>query len=385
MEFRLIHTEKGGDARAALLKTDHGVVETPVFMPVGTQASVKTQSPRDLHEVQAQIILANTYHLYMRPGAELLKRFGGIHNFMRWNGPVLTDSGGYQVYSLKELRRIDEEGVRFQSHLDGSYHTFTPGNVLETQRKIGSDIMMVLDECPPADAPFDYVAESSKLTTKWAREVRGLYGNSSPLHGYDQWLFAIVQGGVFEELREQSARDLIELDFPGYAIGGLAVGEPKKDMFRITQFCSSLLPENKPRYLMGVGTPVDLLESISRGVDMFDCVMPTRNARNGTVFGRNGKLVIKGARFKEDERPIDDGCSCYCCKNFSRAYIRHLLNANEVFGIWLTTHHNLHFYLELMRTAREHILQNNFENWKKEMVRKMEPENKKENELKELQ
>jgi queuine tRNA-ribosyltransferase len=371
LNFQLLHTDIHSKARAGLINSDHGDIQTPVFMPVGTQATVKTQSPRDLKELQAQIILGNTYHLYMRPGAELIARFGGLHKFMNWDRPILTDSGGFQVYSLKELRKIDENGVLFQSHLDGSYHTFTPQNVLEMQHMIGSDIMMMLDECPPHDAPFEYVEKSNELTTNWARIARELYENGKSLHGYDQWLFAIVQGGTFDNLRETSAKQLTGLDFPGYAIGGLAVGETKKDMYRVTNFCTDLLPENKPRYLMGVGTPEDLLQCIERGVDMFDCVMPTRNARNGTVFTQNGKLVIKAARYKTEEQPIDDQCACYSCKNFSRAYIRHLLNANEILGIWLTTHHNLYYYLELMRDARSHILKNEFSNWKTETLKKL--------------
>jgi queuine tRNA-ribosyltransferase len=368
LQFKLLHTNLKSKARAGLLETSHGKIETPVFMPVGTQATVKTQSPRDLADLKAQIILANTYHLYLRPGADLIADFGGIQSFMNWPGPVLTDSGGFQVYSLKELRKIDEEGVRFQSHLDGSYHTFTPQNVFETQQKIGSDIMMALDECPAHSDSYAYVENSNKLTIKWARIQRELYQKSTPLHGYEQWLFAITQGGVFNDLREKSATELVEMDFPGYAIGGLAVGESKEDMYNITDFSTDFLPKDKPRYLMGVGTPQDLLECIDRGVDMFDCVMPTRNARNGTVFNWAGKLVIKAGRFKADEKPIDEKCDCYACKGFSRAYIRHLLNTNEILGLWLTTHHNLYFYLHLMAKAREQILTNNFSEWKKSVI-----------------
>lgn len=371
MKFQLEHTDSQSKARAARIQTNHGEILTPVFMPVGTQATVKTQSPRDLNELKTQIILGNTYHLYLRPGADLIADFGGLHRFMKWPKSILTDSGGFQVYSLKELRKIDNDGVRFQSHLDGSYHTFTPQNVLETQRKIGSDIMMLLDECPPHDASFDYVEKSNKLTLDWAKTAREHYDKTDPLHGYDQWLFGIVQGGTFKELREVSAKGLIKLDFPGYAIGGLAVGETKDKMYGITDFCTELLPADKPRYLMGVGTPQDLLQCIEHGVDMFDCVMPTRNARNGTVFTWNGKLVIKAGRYKTEEQPIDADCDCYTCKNFSRAYIRHLLNVDEVLGIWLTTHHNLHFYQDLMRNSREQILKNNFVNWKNEILNKM--------------
>jgi queuine tRNA-ribosyltransferase len=371
LQFRLLNTDKKSKARAALLSTSHGEIETPVFMPVGTQASVKTHSPRDLLELQAQIILANTYHLYLRPGADLIAEFGGIHKFMNWPGPVLTDSGGFQVYSLKELRKIDQDGVRFQSHLDGSYHTFTPQNVLETQQKIGSDIMMVLDECPAHSSPYAYVEKSNKRTVKWAQIQRELFEKSNPLHGYKQWLFAISQGGIFDDLREKSTTELVKMDFPGYAIGGLAVGEAKEDMYRVTDFSTDILPPDKPRYLMGVGTPQDLLECIDRGIDMFDCVMPTRNARNGTVFTWSGKIIIKAGRYKNDEAPIDSQCTCYACQGFSRAYIRHLLNANEILGLWLTTHHNLHFYIQLMCQAREQILINNFPEWKNTVISKM--------------
>jgi queuine tRNA-ribosyltransferase len=371
LQFKLLHTNTKSKARAGCIETDHGAINTPIFMPVGTQASVKTQSPKDLLELQAQIILANTYHLYLRPGADLIANFGGIQKFMNWNGPVLTDSGGFQVYSLKELRKIDEEGVRFQSHLDGSYHIFTPQNVFETQQKIGSDIMMVLDECPGHDDPYEYVEKSNKLTLKWAQIQKELYERSKPMHGYDQWLFAIVQGGIFDDLREQSIRALLKMDFPGYAIGGLAVGESKDDMYRVTDFSTDFLPPDKPRYLMGVGTPQDLLECIDRGVDMFDCVMPTRNARNGTVFTWKGKMAVKAALYKTDEKPVDDNCTCYTCQGFSRAYIRHLLNTNEILGLWLTTHHNLHFYLQLMRHAHEQILTNNFPEWKKTVISAM--------------
>ncbi|MGD9486796.1 MAG: tRNA guanosine(34) transglycosylase Tgt [Calditrichaceae bacterium] len=358
-------------ARAGLISTDHGEIETPIFMPVGTQATVKTMSPRDLKEIQARIILGNTYHLYLRPGHELISKFGGLHQFMGWNGPILTDSGGYQVFSLKDLRKIDEEGVTFRSHLDGSSHRFTPEHVFEIQRHLGSDIMMVLDECPPYPSTREYAEKSNAITIKWAGIQRELYEKKRPLHGYSQWLFGIVQGGVYEDIRTDSAEELIKMDFPGYAIGGLAVGEPKEEMYRLTDLCTGILPENKPRYLMGVGTPEDLLESIERGVDMFDCVMPTRNARNGTVFTANGKMVLKAARFREDPKPIDSECACYTCRNFSRAYLRHLYNTNEILGLRLSTLHNLHFYLWLVRQARTHILENSFSEWKKNILLKV--------------
>lgn len=368
MFFNLIHTDVQCKARAGSIQTDHGTIETPIFMPVGTQGTVKTLSPRDLHEVKASIILGNTYHLYMRPGHKLIEKLGGLHKFIAWERAILTDSGGFQVFSLKELRKINDEGVLFQSHLDGSYHKFTPELVLEIQRSLGSDIMMVLDECPPYPSTEEYALKSNELTIKWARQAREIFANWQPLYGHRQWLFAIVQGATFKHIREQSAKALIELDFPGYAIGGLAVGEPKEVMFDITDFCTEILPREKPRYLMGVGMPADILEAIERGVDMFDCVIPTRNARNGTVFTWQGKMVLKAARFKEDARPIDDECDCYTCQNFSRAYLRHLYNSNEILGLSLATIHNVHFYLNLVHKAREAILNDKFLTWKQKVL-----------------
>ncbi|MHB2152953.1 tRNA guanosine(34) transglycosylase Tgt [Calditrichota bacterium GD2] len=371
MFFELKHTDVNSKARAGVLNTDHGSIETPIFMPVGTQGTVKALSPRDLKEVNASIILGNTYHLYMRPGHRLIEKMGGLHRFMGWDRAILTDSGGFQVFSLKELRKIDDEGILFQSHLDGSYHKFTPQLVLEIQRSLGSDIMMVLDECPPYPSTRDYALKSNQLTIDWARQAREIFSAWQPLYGHRQWLFAIVQGGTFKDIREQSARALMELDFPGYAIGGLAVGEPKDEMFDITDFCTEILPEQKPRYLMGVGMPDDILEAIERGVDMFDCVIPTRNARNGTVFTTEGKMVLKSARFKEDTKPVDANCQCYTCKNFSRAYLRHLYNANEILGLTLATIHNVHFYLWLVRQARKAILQDNYVSWKERILQKI--------------
>ncbi|HGY56398.1 MAG TPA: tRNA guanosine(34) transglycosylase Tgt [Caldithrix abyssi] len=368
MFFKLIHTDKSTKARAGLIQTDHGTIETPIFMPVGTQATVKTLSPRDLDEIQTQIILSNTYHLFLRPGQDLIEEFGGLHRFMSWNKPILTDSGGYQVFSLQELRKLDENGVHFQSHLDGSRHTFTPKSVFETQRKLGSDIMMVLDECAPYPADEAYVDKSNDLTLRWAEIARNLYETTQPLYGHRQWLFGIVQGGTFLPIREKSARALIEMDFPGYAIGGLAVGEPQETMMEMTDFCTDLLPESKPRYLMGVGKPHDILEAIERGVDMFDCVIPTRNARNGTVFTFKGKMVLKAARFKNDRQPIDSDCRCYTCTNFSRGYLRHLYNADEILGLHLATLHNVHFYLQLVKEARNAILNNRYAEWKTKII-----------------
>ena len=336
-------------------------------MPVGTRATVKTLSPAELHDVGAQIILGNTYHLYLRPGHELIKKAGGLHEFMGWNKPILTDSGGFQVMSLKGLRKITPEGVRFQSHIDGSYHMFTPEKVIKIQNAIGADIIMSFDECPPYPATKKYVAESLKVTLDWAKRGKEVHKDSEK-----QALFGIVQGGIYEDLREESAKKLMDINFPGYSIGGLAVGESKDDLLRITGFLNNVLPKNKPRYLMGVGTPVDLLENIENGIDMFDCVMPTRNARKGTIFTRNGKLIIKAARYKQDFSPIDEECDCYTCRNFSRAYIRHLFSVDELLGMRLATIHSLHFYMELISKARKAILENRFNQFKKEFSNELD-------------
>ncbi len=343
------------------MQTPHGKIETPIFMPVGTSATVKTLSPADLEEVKAQIILANTYHLYLRPGHELIKRAGGLHNFMSWNKPILTDSGGFQVLSLKGLRTITKDGVKFQSHLDGSYHFFSPEKVIEIQEAIGADIIMAFDECPPHPATKTYIAESLKMTLEWAKRCQDHHKKE------DQALFGIVQGGIFDDLREESALKLIEMDFPGYAVGGLAVGEEKHDLYRITAFLNNILPPDKPRYLMGVGTPLDLVTNIANGIDMFDCVMPTRNARKGTVFTTEGKLVVKAARYKEDFSPIDPNCSCYTCRNFSRAYIRHLFNVDEILALRLATLHSVHYYLNLMNDVRKAICNGTFKQLQEEI------------------
>jgi queuine tRNA-ribosyltransferase len=314
-------------------------------------------SPDELkNDTQAQIILGNTYHLYLRPGDQLIKKAGGLHGFINWDRPILTDSGGFQVMSLAGLRKITREGVRFQSHIDGSYHMFTPEKVIEIENNLGADIIMSFDECPPFPATRDYVAKSLKMTLEWAKRGKNAHHNTEK-----QALFGIVQGGIYEDLRKESAEALMDMDFPGYSIGGLAVGEPKEDMFRLTEFLNPILPANKPRYLMGVGTPGDLLVNIRNGVDMFDCVMPTRNARKGSIFTRNGKMIIKAARYKEDFRPIDEECTCYACRNFSRAYIRHLIGMQEILGMRLTTIHSLHFYLELSQLARQAIIEDRYE------------------------
>lgn len=371
MFFKLQQTDETTKARAGLLTTDHGEIETPIFMPVGTQATVKTLSPDDLIENGTQIILGNTYHLYLRPGADLIQSFGGLHHFMNWERPILTDSGGYQVFSLQDLRKIDAQGVTFRSHLDGSKHRFTPQSVLETQGKLGSDIMMVLDECAPHPSNYEYAQNSNKLTLTWAQEARELYEKHQFLYGHKQYLFGIVQGSTFEDIRQHSVEELVKMDFPGYAVGGLAVGETAAEMYHITDICTDILPEHKPRYLMGVGMPENILESIERGIDMFDCVIPTRNARNGTVFTSKGKMVLKAARFKEDQQPIDASCDCYTCRNFSRGYLRHLYNANEILGLRLATVHNVHFYLWLVQEARKQILKNTFAEWKQDILKKI--------------
>ncbi len=350
--------------RLGLLRTPHGEVQTPAFMPVGTQGTVKALSPDDLTRTGTQIMLSNAYHLYLRPGTEILEKAGGLHRFASWQKPILTDSGGFQVFSLSQYRKIREDGVHFRSHLDGSLHVFTPENVVDIQRSIGSDIMMVLDECPPYPSTYEYARKSLDLTHRWAERARARFAATEPLYGYPQSLFGIVQGSVYADLREESVRFLIDLEFPGYAIGGLSVGEPKEEMLKIVRLTAQMLPKAKPRYLMGVGKPEDLVEAVSSGIDLFDCVIPTRNARNGTVFTSEGALVIKNARFKEDFRPIDETCNCYACTNFSRAYIRHLFQAGEILGLHLATLHNLTFYHRLMSEMRSAISAGRFDEWK---------------------
>jgi len=350
-------------ARAGRISTNHGEILTPVFMPVGTVGSVKAMSPHELEEVQAQIILGNTYHLYLKPGHELIRNAGGLHKFISWNRPMLTDSGGFQVMSLAALRKITPEGVKFRSHIDGSLHMFTPERVIEIQEAIGADIIMSFDECPPLPSTRHYLEKSLKLTLDWAARGKAAFTNEA-----NQALFGIVQGGTYEDLRQKCAEELMQMDFPGYSIGGLAVGESKDEMFKVTSFLNDILPKDKPRYLMGVGTPSDLLNNIARGVDMFDCVMPTRNARKGSIFTRYGKMIIKAARYKEDLRPIDERCGCYTCTHFSRAYIRHLITMNEILGMRLTTIHSLWFYQELMQMARAAILENRYDDFLAEQL-----------------
>lgn len=352
-----------GAARTGRLTTAHGAIETPVFMPVGTQGTVKSLCPTDLHDLGAQIILGNTYHLYLRPGDELVAKLGGLHRFMGWDGPILTDSGGFQVFSLSGLRRITEEGVTFSSHIDGSKHLFSPEKVISIQRNLGSDIMMVLDECVPFGADRAYTEKSLALTTRWAARCR----KAHPSGDRGQLLFGIVQGGFFKDLRAESARQLIDLDFEGYALGGLSVGESRAEMYDILDDATPLLPADKPRYLMGVGAPRDLLAGMAAGIDMFDCVLPTRNARNGTLFTTKGKVNIKRAEYREDDSPLDPDCPCYACRTFSKAYLRHLYIARELLSYRLNTLHNLTFFSQMMERARQAIREGRFAAFCREM------------------
>ncbi|REB07196.1 tRNA guanosine(34) transglycosylase Tgt [Sporosarcina sp. BI001-red] len=348
--YEHIKTCKQTGARLGIVHTPHGSFETPAFMPVGTMATVKTMSPEELKEIGAGIILSNTYHLWLRPGHEIIREAGGLHKFMNWDRPILTDSGGFQVFSLSDMRKIEEEGVHFRHHLNGSKLFLSPEKAMDIQNALGSDIMMAFDECPPFPATYEYMKSSVERTSRWAE--RCLNAHQRP---NDQGLFGIVQGGEFEELRKQSAKDLTSLDFPGYAIGGLSVGEPKDIMNRVLEFTTPLLPADKPRYLMGVGSADSLIDGAIRGVDMFDCVLPTRIARNGTLMTSNGRVVIKNAKYERDFGPIDENCDCHTCKNYSRAYIRHLIKCNETFGLRLASYHNLYFLLNLMEQIRDAI------------------------------
>ena len=357
--FAIIKTNPTG-ARLGRLVTAHGVVETPAFMPVGTQGTVKAMLPRDLKEMGCQILLCNTYHLYLRPGADLIRELGGLHRFMNWDGPILTDSGGYQVFSLAAIRKLSEEGVRFQSHLDGSYHLLTPENVGQIQEALGSDIAMVLDECIPHDANREYARDSTARTIRWAE--RCLRARSQA----DQLMFGIIQGGMYEDLREQCVREMNSMPFDGFAVGGLGVGEGEELLHSIAASTAGLLPKARPRYLMGVGRPEDIVSAVRAGFDLFDCVLPTRNARNGTLFTAQGKLSIKRAEFASDPRPLDETCDCYCCRNFSRAYLRHLYVAGEILSSQLNSLHNLYFYHRLMERCREAIRQERTDFWSRE-------------------
>ena len=367
MAFRLLHSE--GRARAGELTTDHGPIETPVFMPVGTAGTVKAMTPRDLMtDLNAPIILANTYHLYLRPSGSVIEKAGGLHRFMAWPRSILTDSGGYQVYSLASRCKISEAGAQFQSHIDGSTHLFTPENVVDFQRLLGSDIMMVLDECPPSGVTHSYARESVALTTDWARRSLARYRHSEPRYGHSQVIFAIVQGSTYADLRRDHARKLADLDFPGYAIGGLSVGENNQALYDMVDVSCEMLPEGKPRYLMGVGTPVNLLEAIARGVDMFDCVMPTRNGRNGMLFTTEGVINIRNMKWFDDMNVLDAGLNNYVSQAFTRAYLRHLFRCREILGMQIATAQNLALYIWLMREARLAILQDRFDSFYRTMT-----------------
>lgn len=365
VKYELIKVCKQSGARLGRVHTPHGVIETPTFMPVGTQATVKTMSPEELKSMDAQIILSNTYHLFIRPGHEIVRQAGGLHKFMNWDRPILTDSGGFQVFSLANMRKITEEGVTFRSHLNGDKLFISPEVAMEIQNALGPDIMMAFDECPPYPADYEYVKNSLERTTRWAE--RCLKAHARP---HDQALFAIIQGGMYADLRKQSAEQLTAMDFPGYAIGGLSVGESKPLMYEMLDVTVPLMPANKPRYLMGVGSPDALIEGSIRGVDMFDCVLPTRIARNGTTMTSEGRLVIRNAKFQNDFGPLDPNCDCYTCRNYSRAYIRHLIKADETFGIRLTTYHNLHFLIQLMKDVRQAIMEDRLLDFRDEFFAK---------------
>ncbi len=369
LTFELQHSDTGSKARAGRITTDHGEIQTPIFMPVGTAGSVKAVSQQQLvQEVKAQIILGNTYHLYLRPGLEVLEKAGGLHRFNGWQGPILTDSGGYQVFSLAGTRKIKEEGVTFQSHIDGSRHLFTPENVMDIQRTIGGDIIMAFDECPPGGSEFAYAKKSMELTHRWLDRCVAQLNSTEPLYGYTQTLFPIAQGGTFKDLRKQSCEYISAKEAGGNAIGGLSVGEPEPVMYEICDWCCDHLPVNKPRYLMGVGTPWNILECIGSGVDMFDCVMPTRNGRNAMLFTSNGVINIDNKKWEFDFSPLDEGIGCAVSAYYSKAYLRHLVKAKEILGLTIASVHNLAFYLWLVGEARNHIQQGDFAAWKEELI-----------------
>ncbi len=372
MDFTLHHQAVNSEARTGTLKTDHGKIETPIFMPVGTAGSVKGIHVKDLKEdIKAQIILGNTYHLYLRPGTEIIEQSGGLHRFNGWDGPILTDSGGYQVFSLGDIRKLSEEGARFQSHIDGSSHLFTPESVIDIQRKIGADIIMAFDECTPGDADYDYAKKSLELTQRWLDRCVNQMEKTQPLYGHKQSLFPIVQGSVYSDLRERAARHVTTIPGDGYAIGGLSVGEPEKEMYAMIEHVNPILPKDKPRYLMGVGTPVNILEGIDRGIDMFDCVMPTRNGRNGMLFTQQGIINIKNKKWADDFSPVDPEGTSYVDQHYTKAFLRHLIIANEMLGAQIASQHNLAFYLWLVKEARKQILADNFKSWKEGMVKKL--------------
>ena len=372
--FELLASDQHSKARHGQLKTEHGMIDTPAFMPVGTQGSVKGISPRELRELNAQIILGNTYHLFVRPGLDVIKHFGGLHNFMSWNGPILTDSGGYQIFSLVKLRKITEDGVEFQNHIDGARAFISPEIAMQIQAALGSDIAMVLDECVPYPCEYDYAAKSAELTARWAKRCKAVAVSlcdaqaARSAAATNQHLFGIIQGGTFENLRRASAQAIVDLNFDGYAIGGVSVGEPEEEMMRAVESAEPFLPADRPRYAMGLGTPPQMLEMIARGMDMFDCVLPTRLARNGTAFTAAGTLNLKNAEFALDKRPIEENCACPACREFTRGYIRHLIKAEEILGLRLITLHNLHSYLNLMSRARTEIERGTFDQFRRGFV-----------------
>ncbi|TBW25683.1 tRNA guanosine(34) transglycosylase Tgt [Gramella sp. KN1008] len=373
MKFELLTTDAGSKARAGKITTDHGEIETPIFMPVGTVGSVKGVHQKELKEdINPDIILGNTYHLYLRPQTDILKKAGGLHKFMNWDRNILTDSGGYQVYSLSERRKIKEEGVKFKSHIDGSYHTFTPENVMEIQRAIGADIIMAFDECTPYPCDYNYARRSMHMTHRWLDRCINHLEKTPEIYDYKQTLFPIVQGSTYKDLRRQSAEYIANAGAEGNAIGGLSVGEPAEEMYAMTEVVTEILPEDKPRYLMGVGTPINILENIALGIDMFDCVMPTRNGRNGMLFTSHGTINIKNKKWEADFSPIDEEGISFVDSQYSKAYVRHLFSVNEMLGRQIASIHNLSFYLWLVREARKHILAGDFTPWKNKMVKQMD-------------
>ena len=361
LEYKLIKKSKDTKARVGEIKTNHGIIKTPVFMPVGTRATVKTMTPEEVKDLGAQIILSNTYHLFLRPGPEIIEKAGGLHKFMNWHGPILTDSGGFQVFSLSANRKITEEGVAFRSHIDGSKQFLSPEVSIDVQNSLGSDIIMAFDECAPYPATYEYIEHSMNRTTRWAKRCKDHHKNTD-----NQALFGIVQGGMYKDLRKKSAEDLVAMDFPGYAVGGLSVGEPKDIMVDILDYTTDFLPEDKPRYLMGVGTPDYLFEAVEHGIDMADCVLPTRIARNGTAMTSVGRVIAKNGKYKEDFTSLDENCDCYTCKNYTKAYTRHLFNVNEILAYRLLSIHNIYFLTKLMENIRNAILEDRFLEYKKE-------------------
>lgn len=372
MKFDLLATDPNSKARTGRIITDHGEINTPIFMPVGTVASVKSVHQRELEkDIKADIILGNTYHLYLRPQTDVLEKAGGLHKFMNWPKNILTDSGGYQVYSLADNRKITEEGVKFKSHIDGSMHWFTPENVMDTQRQIGADIIMAFDECPPYPCDYQYAKRSMHMTHRWLDRCIKRFNETEGLYGYQQHLFPIVQGSTYKDLRQESAKYIAEADLPGNAIGGLSVGEPNAEMYETTDLVTDILPLEKPRYLMGVGTPIDLLENIALGIDMFDCVMPTRNARNGTLFTSQGSINIKNLKWRDDFSPLDENGTTWVDQDYSKAYVRHLFTVNELLAKQICSIHNLGFYIALVRQAAVHIKDGTFTSWKSKMVEQL--------------